>query len=92
MLRPKPYLHFTFVFLSVGLFVYFLVLCGKNLFRYNYYQNKQQDLLNKVMLAYTKHNELRKMLIYLDDLSYLEYEIKLKLSYSYDDEQVYIFN
>ena len=61
------------------------------MFRYRMFYTKHQVLLNDVMLAYTRQHKLQEELLLLDDMDYLEYEIKRRLSYSYADEHVFLF-
>lgn len=91
VLRSSSFTRYLFFLLSIVLFCYFFLIGIKNIFRYNAFCDKYETTLLSLRQAYQVEHDLTKTLMMLEDLSFLEYSIKKRLSFSYHDEHVYLF-
>ena len=81
------------VFVS-SLFCLFFYVCSigiKNIYRYNVFLNEYKTLQKDYHLVQKRNQLLKQQLVQIEDMDYLEEEIKKKLGYIHEGEVVYYF-
>ncbi len=79
------------VFLTI-LSIIFIYVCGigvKNLFRYNMFLSEYKELEKSFYETQVLNQQLKQRLLQIEDVSFLEMQIKKKLGYVHDGEIVY---
>lgn len=79
------------VFLTV-LSIIFIYVCGigvKNLFRYNMFLSEFKELEKSFYETQVLNQQLKQKLLQIEDVSFLEMQVKKKLGYVHNGEIVY---